>query len=302
MRNWLKIILFLTCGGAIAARAGNLDTIGMTLLRATTTNLNGGGIRVGQPEAPENPNAWEVSPAAEQQPTNLFTYYFSSAPYTTITTANTYTNSLGTESHHGDVVGSYFYGITNGIATNVAHVDNYDANSYINYYIANSRAISNRIVNQSFAFNGYDPSTDQFFDNFAAQYNVLLLSGINGLPIDSPATCYNGIAVGTTNIVSVGPTSDGRCKPDLLAPDVLESSFGTAQVSGAATILLQAALRGDGGGDTNSAGDMRTLKALLLNGAVKPAGWSNTLSQPLDLRYGAGMLNVFNSYRQLAGG
>jgi hypothetical protein len=65
---------------------------------------------------------------------------------------------------------------------------------------------------------------------------------------------------------------------------------------------MQAALRGDGGSATNAAFDMRTVKALLLNGAVKPADWTNSTSSPLDARYGAGILNIFNSYEQLAGG
>jgi hypothetical protein len=101
---------------------------------------------------------------------------------------------------------------------------------------------------------------------------------------------------------SVGPTIDnGRCKPDITAA-AGATSFSTPQVSGAAALLIQAALRGDGGSDTNSAFDMRTIKALLLNGAVKPANWTNSNSSPLDARYGAGVLNVFNSYEQLAGG
>ncbi len=66
--------------------------------------------------------------------------------------------------------------------------------------------------------------------------------------------------------------------------------------------MMQAGLRGDGGNDTNAATDIRTLKALLLNGALKPAGWTNSPSRPLHFRYGAGILNVFNSYQQLAGG
>jgi hypothetical protein len=65
---------------------------------------------------------------------------------------------------------------------------------------------------------------------------------------------------------------------------------------------MQAALRGDGGSDTNSAFDIRTIKALLLNGAVKPVNWTNSTSSPLDARYGAGVVNVFNAYEQLAGG
>ena len=65
---------------------------------------------------------------------------------------------------------------------------------------------------------------------------------------------------------------------------------------------MQAGLRGDGGGDANSAADIRTVKALLLNGAIKPANWTNHPPSPLDPHYGAGVLNVFNSYGQLTGG
>jgi hypothetical protein len=67
--------------------------------------------------------------------------------------------------------------------------------------------------------------------------------------------------------------------------------------------LLQAANRNDGGaGTAAAAGDMRTLKALLMNGAEKTLDWTHTLSTPLDTRYGAGVLHVWNSYRQLRGG
>jgi hypothetical protein len=65
---------------------------------------------------------------------------------------------------------------------------------------------------------------------------------------------------------------------------------------------MQAGLRGDGGNGTNAAADIRTVKALLLNGAIKPADWTNNAPSPLDTRYGTGVLNVFNSYEQLAGG
>ena len=101
---------------------------------------------------------------------------------------------------------------------------------------------------------------------------------------------------------SIGPTTDNkRSKPDLTAP-ADATSDSTPLVAGAAAILLQAGLRGDGGSDTNSAADARTLKALLLNGAIKPADWTNGSAVPLDQRYGAGILNVFESYKQLAGG
>ena len=122
--------------------------------------------------------------------------------------------------------------------------------------------------------------------------------------VSAPATCYNGIGVGAYGgDSSVGPTLDnGRCKPDITAPGGRRRVFPRRIVAGAAAVLMQAGLRGDGGSDTNSAADIRTMKALLLNGAIKPADWTNNPPSPLDARYGAGVLNVFNSYEQLAGG
>ena len=159
-------------------------------------------------------------------------------------------------------------------------------------------------MNQSFIGSTNSQSAyDQIYDWYAASNNTLFVSGIgNGGPVYPPATCYNGLGVAAYGgSSSIGPTIDnGRCKPDITAPaDV--TSFSTPQVAGAAAVLLQAGLRGDGGSDTNSAADIRTVKALLLNGAVKPADWTNGAASPLDARYGAGVLNVFNSYKQLAG-
>jgi hypothetical protein len=132
----------------------------------------------------------------------------------------------------------------------------------------------------------------------------LFVSGAgNGGQVSAPATCYNGLGVAAFGgASSFGPTLDnGRCKPDIAAP-AGATSFSTPQVAGAAALLWQAGARGDGGADTNAATRIQTLKALLLNGAVKPANWTNSSTVPLDLRHGAGVLNVFNSYRQLVGG
>ena len=169
------------------------------------------------------------------------------------------------------------------------------------------------MVNQSFIFANADSShlptneeqsVDSSYDDFAIQYGVLFVSGAgNGGTVYPAATCYNGIGVGVyPGSSSFGPTPDGRSKPDLVAPGSGATSFSTPYVSGSAALLIQGALRGDGGADTNSANDNRTIKALLLNGAVKPADWANTTTTPLDPHYGAGVLNVFNSWNQLRGG
>lgn len=302
-------------------RADQLDTIGVTLLRAVTTNVDGTGIRVAQPEA--GAPTFEVNPAISwvQQPVNRFTYITSSG------ITNNFPNAMGSESGHADEVASNFYGLPAGVATNILHVDNYDANYFIRVseqiigsttnYSASLPAtnINDAVVNQSFIFTDASGNSvptneqkamDSTYDNYAAQYNTLFVSGAgNGSPprVSPPATCYNGLGVGVYGGgSSIGPTLDnGRAKPDIVAPESV-TSFSTPQVSGAAAVLIQAGLRGDGGTGTNATADIRTVKALLLNGAVKPADWTNIPPAPLDVRYGAGVLNVFNSYEQLASG
>ncbi|MGH8023317.1 MAG: S8 family serine peptidase, partial [Limisphaerales bacterium] len=257
-------------------------------------------------------NNWEVNPAAVGRRVSLFTWYSNGL------SSGAFTNSLGTESGHADSVAGMFYG-PSGMATNVIHVDNFEANSYINDYIVKdqgfSGAATDSIVNQSYTFGPMDAQdqekADLEFDNFSEKYNTLFVSAAdnygtsppNSIRVCAPGTSYNGICVGADEgDSSVGPTIDnGRCKPDIVAPSG-ETSFSTPQVAGAAALMMQAGRRGDGGPNTNGASDMRTVKALLLNGAVKQANWMNIPPSPLDYTNGAGMLNVFNAYQQLAGG
>lgn len=289
------------------ARAQALDQIGVTLLRATTTNLNGAGIRVAQPEGGYDQGTnWEVNPAVVSHPLGFLTYISASGSTTN------FPNSISSESGHANDVGRLFYGMSYGVATNVVHVDNYDANHFYNDIVAaiNPPAITNSVVNQSFSFGAQTASVqqqiDSQYDDYAAQFRTLFVSAVdNGGNVHAPGTSYNCIGVAAYAInaaTSIGPTIDnGRCKPDIIAP-ASTTSYATPQVSGAAAILIQAVFRGDGGSDTNSAVDIRTIKALLLNGATKPVGWTNGNSTPLDARYGAGVVNIFNSYRQLIGG
>jgi hypothetical protein len=301
----------------LSAPAVTLDDIGVTLLRTVTTNLNGAGIRVAHPEGSTSVDfpTFEVNPAAVGQPVSLFTYY------SELGTSTNFPNAIGNESFsHANFVGMIFYG-TNGIATNVAHVDNYNADFLVssNIFISPMVAIPGKIVNQSYVFTSpvYETNLairisdqieiDSRYDDYAETYKTLFISAAGtggGATMYAPGTAYNSVGVGVSDngLPDSGPTLDnGRSKPDISAPGG-STSAATPHVSGAATLLLQAALRGDGGNDTNAASDMRTLKAFLLNGAIKPSGWTNGPSTPLDARYGAGIVNVFNSYQQLAGG
>ncbi len=278
----------------------DLDTIGMSLLQQVDATLTGTGVRAAQVEAPSStgtPPPFEVNPSTVGQPVGLFTYYSS------LGSSTGYPNSVGAESGHAEVVGNHYYGIGYGVATNVIHVDNYEANYFYNSLVAANLAIPGRVANQSFAFNGELSTVDQAYDNYAASRNTVFASGMgNGTPIASPATCYNGMGVGVYGAASTtGPTTDGRCKPDITAPGGA-TSFSTPYVSGSAAVLVQAAARGDGGANVTAASDLRTVKGLLMNGAVKPSDWTNGVATPLDARYGAGILNVFNSWKQLGGG
>ena len=283
--------------GSLTAAAYAADPIGLTLLQTVTTGLNGNGVRVAQPEA--GSPTWEVNPATTGQPVSLFTYYASGGSSTA------FPNALGSESGHAGGVGQTFYGLPAGVATNVAHVDNYEAGYFFQSLILAQQSISAVVVNQSFVGSGSQQQTyDTAYDNYVTLNKTIFSSGAgDGGAVLPPSTCYNGIGVGAYGgATSIGPTPDnGRAKPDLCAP-ADATSYSTPLVAGAAAILVQAGARGDGGGDTASATDVRTVKALLLNGAIKPADWSHPSPSPLDPKYGAGILNVFNSYKQLAGG
>ena len=306
--------VFLLAGLAgLAAAAQPLDLVGVTLLNTLTTNLNGTGVRVAQVEADDSSSGeFEVNPASPQQPAGLFEYYSSSG------SATTFPNSVGAESGHADVVAQYFYGLaagSTGVATNVAQVDNYEASDFasgvnvLGNYVVNlpPSNINDPVINQSFIIGGTtvseQESIDTAYDNYAAEYSTLFVSGVGDSGgVNPPATGYNGLGVGAYGgATSTGPTPDnGRAKPDLVAP-TQNTSWATPVIAGAAALLIQAGLRGDGGGATVEAASPITIKALLLNGAIKPGDWTNASPSPLDPRYGAGILNVFNSYKQMTG-
>jgi hypothetical protein len=300
------VLAFLFLGAALPCPAGNLDTMGVTRLRANDPTLTGSGISVAQAEAQNdtNINDWEVNPPNAGQTPSLFTWINTNG------SSASFPNSLGLESSHADQVGNIFYGSAAGVAPAVLHVDNYEADYFIASNVYVGVGISGKVVNQSFTFGyltvSHQQSVDSSYDDYVAANGTLFCSAVNnGGHVCAPGTDYNCIGVGCYGVganSSTGPTVDnGRCKPDIVAPS-METSFSTPCVAGAATVLLQAAARGDGGANTSAAGDARAIKALLLNGAIKPGDWSHTTNSPLDPRYGAGVLNLFYSHQQLAAG
>ena len=188
-------------------------------------------------------------------------------------------------------------------------------------------------------------------ESLAEHYGLIVVAGIgNGLnaydPLLYPGAAANVIGVGVVDSVntenlatnlayfslaypqhsSFGPTIDGRCKPDIVAPgnclaaDGNEpnnyeptgnwSSFSTPVVAGTIGLLIQKAKQ-----DPNLSQAVATeggncvMKAILLNSARKLPYWHKGRLQkdddhttPLDYIQGAGMLNADGAYKHLIAG
>ncbi|NNM84872.1 MAG: S8 family serine peptidase [Phycisphaerales bacterium] len=299
---------------ANGVRATVLDQIGVTQLRSIKPALTGAGVILAQVEASlGGMDEFEVNPARLSATITggsrnfIYGNYFNQM-------SNTF--SSGSYSSHAQTVANNFYG-NSGPVDGATTVYNFDSNDFADNYVFAGKAPPPglAVVNQSFIYPyltaGTNEGVDYYFDAYTDRFNTLFVSAIgNGQTtytspisyINAPSTSYNGIAVAAYGGVTVyGPTFDGRSKPDISAP-ASATSFAAPLVSGAAALLIQAGRQGIGSGAVAAATDPRTVKALLLNGAVKPTGWTHTASAPLDKRWGAGIVNVYNSYQTLAAG
>ncbi len=326
--------------------------IGLGALLTANPDLNGSGINVAQVEASLNhsppPDTFEVNPAQVNQPQSKFTYINSSGTQTTTynpTDGSSHADGVGALFYGGAASSG---SSPTGVAPGVTSISNYDAGGFAGYNVGltentatqmitpttNQHATVNNaaVINQSFIFpvpsgfssaqaDEYLQNIDWGYDSYVNTYHSVIVSAVgdysstSGQPdmINAPATAYNSISVGTYGgATEVGPTFDGRSKPDIVAPGGA-SSYAAPLVSGAAALLIQAGNQA-AGYTVASAGSWsqsqyaanavlpQTVKALLLNGAVQPTGWTHTDTAPLDARYGAGVLNVNNAFQNLAAG
>ena len=344
--------------GGVASADSLLQQVGVMQLQQLVPQLNGSGMGVQQVEA-------SVSTTSDQYQPNPANLGRSASEFTfTDFTGSNVPFSSASYSWHAENVAGYFYG-AGGVAPGVSHVTVSFVDTYAEFsvFVDAAPPANSEVVNQSFAYVSEDLANVQYidnaWDNYAASSNLLFVTAIGdgqttstspASYINPPADMYNGIAVGAytgteTNGVFgpstgseaswVGPTWDGRSKPDLVAPGQW-TSYTAPIVSGVATLMVQAGsgthlsapvglsasdssiANGSVTAYTTAATDIRTVKALLLNGAVKPTGWTNSYTvnsgtytynavnanavTPLDPRYGAGVVNAYNSYENLAGG
>lgn len=237
----------------------------------------------------------------------------------------------GGPSSHATTVGRNFYGNTSSIAPQIASVAAYNANDYLTSYLRlldpQGPVIDPappKVQNFSFAVYSFTASPPfssaqigadvlRRFD-YAIQrdQSIAVVAVGNSAPMpQAMAGSYNSIAVGMSDAASsVGPTAldvAGRSKPDIVAPGKFplatnSASYAAPKVAAAAALLVET-----GNNLSVSAADAvrpETIKSVLLTGATKDAlpSWSHTDTQPLDARYGAGLLNIDHSHRILTAG
>ncbi len=282
----------------VASRADYKADTGFAKLQAElgASLPTGAGVAVSQIEA--GPGAYAPDTVAAEFSGKTFTLK----------------SGTSTVSSHANGVASFYYGLSGSMAPGVGTVDLYEANLWLQSGLLNtgtfsapkseSRAVENHSWIGNFDSGGpNDIEALRRFD-FAIQQTgflgvVALNNGDQGNVPPLLASCYNGISVGLSNgNHSYGTnTTDGsgRTKPEIVAP-AGATSFGTPMVASATALLRQ--------GAPVAAARPVTMKAILMAGATKDPfpSWNRTTARPLDPVFGAGQLNVFNSYHILAAG
>jgi len=229
-------------------------------------------------------------------------------------------------SSHATTVGRFFFGSSSlapriGRTVDSQSVANYEVNDWLGAGFL--RRASNQLPNvetrdlQNHSWIGTFGSTEadteilRRTDYMIQRDNVVAtfgLSNSSGDPIPSlMASTYNGLVVGKSNGThSRGTTTidgTGRTKPDIVVPTNLTSNAAPT-VASAAALLIETARNTAGlqNGDRSV-----VVKATLLAGASRegdhvPFTWSNTPTQPLNSVFGAGQLNIYESYQILTAG
>jgi hypothetical protein len=239
-------------------------------------------------------------------------------------------------SGHATGVGQYFYGTSTSIAPGITQIDVYDANDWLGSGFLNTGfssqplVSSSRVANHSWAGYYSDLATssqvlrrlDWVIDRDEYIQVVAMNNGSTNYPL--LGSSFNAIAVGRSDgnhaIGSVALDSvytDQRTRPDLVAPFSYTSDAAPV-VAASAALLVQTGQQGgttlstdplvkfttNRNGDTiYNAERSEVVKAALMAGADRSnSGYSAQTANGLDERYGAGQLNIYNSYHIIAAG
>jgi hypothetical protein len=214
-------------------------------------------------------------------------------------------------SGHATGVALNFFGNTNSISPGVAQITGFDANDWLGNQLGfdlGTDPLPQNFAVSNHSYIGFGLSVSDATDllqrlDFAVnQTGMVAVVGVpnSGSLSQLLAPAYNVISVGRSSGVHASGLTTfygaGRVKPEIVVPSS-STSEGTARVSSGASLIYNAA----GGGNGSRP---QVVKALLLAGATKSEfpTWDRTTTRPLDEVYGAGEMNVYHSYRILAGG
>lgn len=240
---------------------------------------------------------------------------------------------------HGDAAGVNY----NGMAPDARYVDARvldSSNSFstigqiengIQFAVANQ----SQIINLSLAT--FSPQSDgltqlDLLVDYLVDSRGVLVTASNGndgnqQAAHSPGAARNALTVGALNsdntrvalFSDAGPTSDGRGKPDLVAPGTAIStanvawqtdglvrnwtgtSFAAPQAAGLAAQMI------DYGSTHGLSTDTRVLRAVIMNAAEKVLGsdgspWTHSSTAPLDPQQGTGALNALAAAQEYLAG
>lgn len=316
--------------------------IGYTALQGQlgAATPTGAGVRVGHVEAPVNDVSGGASPIFMPNPTNQ-EFAGKTITAVTANPSGSYSShatTVGTLFY--GATGSIAPGITqiNSYEANnwlnSLYLFSPDPNT-------NGQATTSpdRVLNHSWVGGGDDTTNDgtilRLVDRQAAMNESIQVVGLTNGSGSSPllgGSGYNVIAVGRTDgshqqgSVAVDTVyGAGRTVPTLVAP-MGTTSAAAPVVSAAAALLVQTGHQGEltlsegsttiaGVGTVYNAERSETIKAILMAGADRETANSSTTANitdyrstghetanGLDSRYGAGQVNIANSYHILAGG
>jgi hypothetical protein len=307
---------------ALPALADMRDQIGYTRLLNDFMNspLTGAGVPVGQVEAFDGSGYY---PSTETDPT---TGAFPGKHFTLITSS---TEPAVTFSGHGQFVGLSFYG-SGAAAPGVHNIYAYSISSWYDSVLHNGQIslpapTPARVVNHSYldTFQVIG-RTDWLIDTDDTPQVVAVNNGDStsagtgngGLP-----TAMNTIGVGRSDGINVTGTegaggiyTGGRSAIMLVAP-ATATSFAAPEVAGVAATLIGAAHSSPAlshssyvsprtGATLYSGETSEVVKAMLMAGADRKSltNYAVDTSNGLSSVYGAGQVNIYNSYRILRAG
>ncbi|WPJ97589.1 hypothetical protein SH580_07685 [Coraliomargarita algicola] len=251
----------------------------------------GAGVSVTQVEAPE---------ATDEYVPNTTNSEFANVTIVDET-------GTGLTSSHATQVGLNLYGSSTSISPGISNVSVYSANDFINsgWFSGTPTTENNPLQNHSWVYWSASDQASLRMDYAANRDEFLPIAGLynsdygdQNIAYDIPDTygsIYNGITVGVSDGTHrYGVTSYdgiGRTKPEIVAPSAY-TSYATPMITSAAALLIESANE-----DSNALQPI-TLKAILLAGADKSISesWDQTTTRPIDEVYGAGELDIYESY------